>query len=416
MALSQSAQNTQQVWIISELYSPELTSTGYFLTGIAEGLAADYDISVLCGQPSYWARGVRAPSREVLNGVDVQRCWATTLDKNQFLFRIINLCTISISIFFVALWRFRRGDIVIAVTNPPLLPYLALLACSARNARFVLLVHDVYPEILVRLGMLKPRSMLIVMLDRASRWLYNSAHRVLVLGRDMREVVSHKMPSHGDRIVVATNWANTESISPQPRLRNALLDRLNLQQRFVVQFWGNMGRPHCIEDLVDAAELLSADPEIHFLLIGWGLKKAWAVVEKNARGLENMTILDPFPREETCNVQNACDLTINALSSGMTGISVPSRTYNALAAGKPLVAICDDNSELAAIVREEEIGWVVPPGRPDLIASALRDAKADKHRLRSMGERARRAVEMKYTKEHVLKIYRLLLEDVGSID
>src|ERR1700733_10228359 len=85
----------RRIWIISELYYPELTSTGYFLTGIAEGLAADYDISVLCGQPSYWARGVRAPSREVLNGVDAQRCWATTLDKNEPLFRIINLCTIT---------------------------------------------------------------------------------------------------------------------------------------------------------------------------------------------------------------------------------------------------------------------------------------------------------------------------------
>ena len=65
----------QCVWVITELYSPELTSTGYFLTGIAEGLADAYDVSVLCGQPSYWARGVRAPRRELLNGVNVQRCW-----------------------------------------------------------------------------------------------------------------------------------------------------------------------------------------------------------------------------------------------------------------------------------------------------------------------------------------------------
>ena len=89
----------QRVWVVSELYSPELTSTGYFLTGIAEGLAGVYDVFVLCGQPSYWARGVRAPRRELLNGVNVKRCLATTLDKNNPPYRLINLVTISISVF-----------------------------------------------------------------------------------------------------------------------------------------------------------------------------------------------------------------------------------------------------------------------------------------------------------------------------
>src|ERR1700733_14737681 len=144
----------RRIWIISELYYPELTSTGYFLTGIAEGLATAYDVSVLCGQPSYWARGVRAPVHEIRNGVNVQRCRATTLDKNRPLFKIINLITVSVSIFLVALFRLRRGDIVIAVTNPPLLPYVAAFACRLKGAHIVPLIHDVYPEVLTRLDIL----------------------------------------------------------------------------------------------------------------------------------------------------------------------------------------------------------------------------------------------------------------------
>jgi glycosyltransferase involved in cell wall biosynthesis len=395
---------------VSELYSPELTSTGYFLTGIAEGLAKVYDVSVLCGQPSYLARGVHAPRREDLNGVEVHRCWATTLDKNRLLLRIINLITISVSIFISALFHFRDGDVVIAVTNPPLMPYLVSLACRAKRARFVLLVHDVYPEILIRLNILRPQSMLVRLLDRASGWLYNSAYCVLVLGRDMQKLVSQKLRSDRSRVVIATNWANTESIRPESRSANKVLGKLNLNESFVVQFWGNMGRPHCIEDLVDAAQLLASDPEIHFLLIGGGTKKAWAVEEKRVRRLDNLTIMDPFSREETCSVQNACDIAINTLSSGMTGIAVPSRTYNVLAAGKPLLAVCEDDSELALVVREEEIGWVVPPSRPDLIASTLREAKANRRRMQNMGERALRAAQTKYTRENVLQIYRDLVE------
>jgi colanic acid biosynthesis glycosyl transferase WcaI len=411
---SRSGKQNQRVWVVSELYYPELTSTGYFLTGIAEELAEFHSVSVLCGQPSYWARGVRAPGREMLNHVDVRRCWATTLDKNILLFKIINMITISSSIFFSALLHFRSGDVVIAVTNPPLLPYLVSIACRVRGASFILLVHDVYPEVLIRLGILEQQSMPVRLLDLASRWLYESASRILVLGRDMQKIVSQKLSSGRDRVMIATNWASTETISPQERSQNELLAKLNLREKFVVQFWGNMGRPHCIEDLVDSAQLLASDPVFHFLLIGWGTKKAWAVGEKQARSLENLTILDPLPREYSSEVQNACDIAVNTLVSGMTGISVPSRSYNAMAAGKPMLAVCDSDSELAAMVKEEGIGWVVPPGRPDLIAAVLREAKCNQSALEQMSDRARNAVDRKYTRRHVIGVYQNMIGGLRS--
>jgi colanic acid biosynthesis glycosyl transferase WcaI len=402
----------RRIWIVSELYYPELTSTGYFLTGIAEGLAPVYDVAVLCGQPSYWARGLRAPVHEIRNGVNVQRCRATTLDKNRPLFKIINLITVSLSIFSVALFRLRRGDIVIAVSNPPLLPYVAAFACRLKGAHIVPLIHDVYPEVLTRLDILDSRSISVRLLDRASRWLYSSADRIIVLGRDMQNLVAGKIASHRDHVVIATNWADTETISPQPRSKNQLLTKLNLDSNFVVQLYGNIGHPHCVEDLVAAAELLRSDPVFHFLLICWGAKKRWVVDQKDALKLENLTILDPLPREDSCDVQNACDIAINTLSNGMSGISVPSRTYNALAAGKPMLVVCDSDSELAEVVREEEIGWVVPPGHPDLLVAALREAKADPGQLRAMSKRARIAAETKYTSSHVLEVYKSLIEGI----
>ncbi len=401
---------SQRIWIVSELYYPEMTSTGYFLTLIAEGLASTYDVAALCGQPSYWARGVRAPSHEKLNGVVVRRCWATTLDKNKLPLKIINLITISSSIFWAALLRFHAGDIVIVVTNPPLLPYLTLLACRIRGTYFVLLIHDVYPEIFTRLGILKPQSVLVRLLDRASRWLYNCGDRIVVLGRDMQGLAAAKLTSRRERVVIATHWGDTELIFPSPRAHNGLLNRLRLSGTFVAQFCGNIGRTHGIEDLVDAAELLASEPEFHFLLIGWGAKKRWASEEKTTRKLQNLTILDPLPREELCEGLNACDVAISSFSSGMSGISVPSRMYNVLSAGKPLLAVCDDDSELAAVVREERIGWVIPPGRPNLIVAALREAKADANLLRAMGKRARKAAEMKYTRRHVIDVYKSLIE------
>jgi colanic acid biosynthesis glycosyl transferase WcaI len=410
----QSKSKSQRVWIVSELYYPELTSTGYFLTGIAEGLADVYDVHVLCGQPSYLARGIRAPVREVRKGVDVRRCRATTLDKNKLVFKLINLITISISIFSAALFSFRRGDIVIAVTNPPLLPYGMALACKLKGARYVLRIEDVYPEVLTRVGMLKADSLAARLMDRASRWLYNSCDRIIVLGRDMEKLAVAKLRKRQDRVSLVTNWGDTDTIVPLPPEQNLLLGKLNLRGCFVVQYCGNIGRTHGIKDIAEAAELLAAEADFQFLLIGWGARKKWAIEQKQSKNLENLTILDPIPAEQFCDGLNGCSVAIISFSSGMAGISVPSRMYNVMAAGKPILAVCDDDSELAAVVREDDIGWVIPPGRPDLIASAVRAAQASPDRLRAMGERARKAAEMKYTLGYVLDEYRELIEGLRA--
>ena len=258
----------QRIWGLSELYYPETTSTGYFLTGTAEGLAASYEVNIICGQPGYRQRGVRAPAHELLNGVNVHRCWSTTLDKNRLGYRIINLLTISGALFVTALFNVRRGDIVISVTNPPLLPYLAAVACKMRGARFVLLVHDVYPEVLTRLNILRADSFAARMLNRASRWLYREAERIVVLGRDMRDLVQSKLDHEPGRVVLIPNWGDTDSIHPMPLSENRLLKTINLTGKFVVQYCGNIGRTHGIEDLLATVEILAHHQSIHFLLIG----------------------------------------------------------------------------------------------------------------------------------------------------
>jgi hypothetical protein len=83
------------LWIVTELYYPEETSTGHFLTKIAEGLAKNKNVSVLCSQPTYSQRGLRAPKQENHNGVKIYRCWGGRLNKDFLPFRIVNFLTIS---------------------------------------------------------------------------------------------------------------------------------------------------------------------------------------------------------------------------------------------------------------------------------------------------------------------------------
>ncbi|MGH7555016.1 MAG: glycosyltransferase, partial [Longimicrobiales bacterium] len=180
------APGATRLWVVSELYYPEQTSTGYFVTRIAEGLARDYEVHALCSQPTYSARGIVAASRERRNGVMVQRCRSTRLDKNIRPFRLLNLVTFTTAVFATALRRFRAGDMALVVTNPPLIPYAMFAACRLKRARLVLLVHDVYPEVLVATGVAEANSRLVRWWHRASRKLYRGADRIVVLGRDMK--------------------------------------------------------------------------------------------------------------------------------------------------------------------------------------------------------------------------------------
>ncbi len=408
-------QRQKRIWIVSELYYPETTSTGYFLTGVAEGLAAEYPVSAICGQPSYSARGIKAPWRERHNGVDVHRCRSTTFAKDNLIGRAVNLVTASLALSFKALLKVRQGDVVIVVTNPsPALPYLVTIACKLRRSHVVVRVEDVYPEVLTRLKMISSSALSARLMHRASRWLYRSADRTVVLGRDVRQIIAAKLNREGDRIVMISNWGETDTIFPTERTANPLLHTLQLTKRFVVQYCGNIGRTHGVEDLVNAAERLVDEPAIHFLVIGWGAKKKWLLQEKERRGLNNVTVLDPLPEGEFRDGLNACDLALISFSPGMSGVSVPSRMYNVLSAGKPLLAVCDDESELAQVVREEEVGWVVAPGQVSDLVAAIRHAKAETSTLAALGTRARAAAATKYTRAHVADAYRTMVAELWA--
>jgi colanic acid biosynthesis glycosyl transferase WcaI len=405
----------RRVWVVSELYYPETASTGYILTGIAEGLAANSPVRVICGQPSYVAKGTRASKRESRNGVEIERCWGTTWDKNVLWKRVVNALTISCSMFLAMLVRLRRGDRVLAVTNPPALPILAALACAVRRAKCVLLVHDKFPEALVAVGLLKSHSLFAGALDRCMRRVYRRSASIVTLGRDMQALVQSQAGGDPRRVVVIPNWADTDAVRPQPRSENRLLREHGLLDKFVVQCAGNIGRMQDIELLVKCAETLRDHPEIHFLFVGSGAKKAWLdrVVQEPRH--ENITALPAFSREESSEVFNSCDVAVNALIPEMLGVSVPSRTYNVLAAGKPIIAAADPDSELARLIREEDIGWVVAPGDAPGMARAILEASGQPDALAAMGRRARSAAETKYAFPTIISAFVQVMENDAGV-
>lgn len=400
------------IWVVSELYYPEETSTGYFLTRIAEGLAALYKVGVLCSQPTYSSKGQISPVNEVRNRVTIYRCWSTTFNKDALPLRVVNVVTIALSVFLNALRRFRKDNIIIVVTNPPLLPFVVLLASIFRRTKYCLIIHDVYPEVLSAVGIVKPNSFIFCLIDWLTYQIYKRAVCTVVLGRDMAKLVKKKLCFNDNSLLIIPNWADVDFIRPREREAHPFLKKLGISEKFVIQFSGNIGRTHGIDHLICCAEKFSRDSTTHFLFIGFGGKKNWLKHQVEKKALSNVTIMDYRPREKLPLSLTACDIAIISFVHGMSGVSVPSRMYNIMAAGKPIIAIADSKSELSRVVAEENIGWVVSPGDVKALSEAIFEAKANQGKLAEMGQRSRQCAKKKYCYERVLKDYIDLINNI----
>ena len=395
------------LWILIEVYYPEETGTGYYVTRIAEYLALTRQVSVLCAQPAYSRVGVKAPHSEVRRGVHIYRCPSLTLHQRSIWARLLRMVSISLSMFITGFFRIRRGDSIIAVTNPPSVPILTAVLSLLLRVPCSLIVHDVYPDILAACGLTSRASLSYKLLAKINRMVLQRAERILCIGRDMRDhLVLARGTGTGEGVEVVPLWADCREIRPSPKESNPLLLQLGLAGKLVVLYAGNMGHPHGIETLAAAVKSLELDEEIYFIFMGSGPRRK-ILEDMVRRGSRNLIVLPPRPRSEQGEFLNACDVSIMSLVPGMLGLAVPSRTYNLMAAGKPIIALVAASSETARVVREEEIGWVIEPGVESAAAEntvdVIRAAKASRQLLCDMGARARRAAETKYSPEMILR-------------
>jgi len=414
MEIRSSQPDKIRLWIFSELYYPEVTSTGYYLTSIAENLTDEFAVKVLCGQPNYSARKIKAPYHEFRKEVEIFRCLGTTLDKNVIIFRIVNMLTLGASIFFKSLLHLRKGDKILVVTTPPSLPFIAALASMLRGARYVPLIHDNYIEFAIAVGKLRQESLTCNMLNAANKWLYRHAERIIVCGRDMKELVSSRMPDREIPVDFIPNWAELDLVKPLPRSKNRLLKELGLVEKFIFLYAGNLGRANDLESIVHCAEKLLYNRTFHFIFLGEGAKSDWLKNVVSKRQLSNISVLSPRPRDEQNDFLNACDVALVSLVKGMWGVAVPSKTYNILACGKPILGITEPGSEVSRVVSEDQVGWCVNPNDPEALLETILKIYDEREQLSVLGENARRSALKKYSLKTAAEAYHRALADTLS--
>ena len=208
----------------------------------------------------------------------------------------------------------------------------------------------------------------------------------------------------GTKIKFIPNWSDTNMISNNKDLGLEILNKLNICNKLVFQFSGNIGRAQGIDELLNAAYLLK-DKRAHFLFFGNGAYK-----EKITNTIaHNVTYGGTYLRKDSNIYINACDIAIVSLCNGMGGLGVPSKVYNNLAAGKPILYVGEEKSEIAMMIKEYNVGIHVMPDSKEILSGVHKFLTMDPNELNQMSSRARLIAEKKYAKHTILDKYNKLV-------
>ncbi|MFH0965708.1 MAG: glycosyltransferase family 4 protein [Planctomycetota bacterium] len=413
--LVESPASLRELTIVSQYYYPEEAATAELLFDLSLALRKrGFRVRAVTAPPSYHhsRRRLRSDSP---SGIPILRLPAACLDKNTTWGRVLNTMSFTLSFFLWAVFSRSRAPLLI-VTCPPQALWVGAVANALRGRPFVILVHDLYPEIAEALGKLKTGSLVARLWRRLNRFAFRRAAAVIVPGRCVRRSVARYLPpKERSKIAVIPSWSAGDDVRPLPRKGNPLLSALGLDRAFVVQYSGNIGLFHEIETVLAAAERLArlggpTSSRVRFLFVGTGAQRP--LVERAARTLPNVTLLPFQPRRFLPISLAACDLALVTLKTGAEGLSVPSKTYRILAAGRPVLAVMNPDAEVARLVLHTRCGAVSPPGDPAALARLILELAESPDRLAAFAAVARRAYEEEFTTARIASLYARLLARV----
>jgi len=280
-----------------------------------------------------------------------------------------------------------------------------LLAITRRFVKFrcSLLVHDVFPENIVALGLIGDKLFWHQALKKIFNWAYESMDNIIVLGRDMSEVVSKKIIDPGKKIHIIENWSDG-TIQVLPGHAQKLSDQ-ELDRKIVFGYAGNIGRAQGILELIEIISDVQ-NKDICFVFAGGGaLKEKLTELTKDIEYISN---IPAYARFEQNVIFSDFDIGLVVLGDGMYGLGVPSKTYNMMAAGKPIFFIGPNNSEIYRLVKECALGWAFDWGERDTIMDVLNSFKLESRRdFYEFGENAK-ACSARFTEDIAMKKFHSL--------
>ncbi len=386
----------KSILILNRVYPPSSGATGEMLCDLAKGLAAHgIDVTVLC-------MGEGNASDERVDGVRVVRIGGM-FSKRSTLHRALAYVFMIPSLLVRAL-LLKKTDWVVTMTDPPMLAVLGPMISFFKSNKVAHWAQDLYPEVAEELGVIPRGSVVGRLLRDISSIALRHADAVVSIGRCMTVRLRARGVVYG-KIHEISNWSPL--VVPVPHRDNTFRANLGAEGAFVVAYSGNMGLAHEFDAVLEAAKKLQGR-NVVFLMIGEGPRRAAVEAEAWRLGLKNMRFLPPQPREVLAESLSAADAHIVTMRSNLCGLVVPSKFYGVLAAGRPCLFVGPEDSEVARVILETNVGRVLPSGDGSGLAEAILEWIAHPEAHQIACRNAKQAGELATPQEGVREFMKML--------
>ncbi len=390
-------------------FLPEFGSAPILMNELASHLAQrGYAVEVMTTiprPPHHRAYRGRLFIKETRNGFMVKRVM-TNFTENP-LGRLMAWTIYTLASFF-NLFSIRPGDVLFLRLPPLQLGITGILGRIWRGVPFILNIQDIHPDLSIESGILR-NSLVIRLAQGFEKWIYKNSPTIVVISDGFKQNLIDKGVPAG-KIQVIPNWVDTDFLRPLAK-DNPVARKLGLQGKFVAMYSGTISLSSnlALEKVLEAAALLKDEQGMKIAIIGAGLKKKSLEHKAAGLGLANVVFIPFQPYADLPALLSSADVLLVPLDVEKSQLSVPSKLYNFMAAGRPILGLASSSSEVAGLIASAGCGLCVPPQEPERIAEALIQLRDSPVEARDMAALGRRYAEGHFSKKMILAKYETLL-------
>lgn len=364
----------KKILIIANYFYPDVASVGQLMTDLCTELKKNFEVKVIAAIPNYSSKVIvkdedknKKYFNENIKGIDVYRIIVPNVDKRNKISRINYIFKYYLN-SKSAIKNIKDYDIVFAISQPPLLGgLLGKYAKKLNNSKLVYNIQDFNPEQIEAVNYSKSR-LLISILKKIDNLTLDYADKVILVGSDQLDTLKKRKNEYINKVVVINNWIDENEIYPLDKDNLSLVKfrkKYGLEDKFVIMYSGNLGLFYDLNNLIKVAKKLKHIKDIVFVFVGDGAKKKELENYKNVNNLENIVFIPYQPKEKLNISLNAADVHLVVNAKGIKGVSVPSKIYGVLAAGKYIIGVLEEGSEARTIIEKAKCGKCVEPQKYD---------------------------------------------------
>jgi colanic acid biosynthesis glycosyl transferase WcaI len=293
-----------------------------------------------------------------------------------------------------------KPEVLLAVSNPPFISIVMYVLSKVISTRYILLVYDIYPDVLIGTGVFNKNNILVKIWRSVNKIVYENSAGVITIGESMESVLDNQFDStktEVGKIQVIHNCADKNVFQP-PRNRNHQKKKETEESGLKIVYSGNFGFTHDFDTILDVAKLIK-NTKHRFYLVGEGAKKKPVELRIKSEKITNVISRTYFKESEFPDFISSADVALITMSSGCEDLMVPSKIYISMAVGSALIGITNEKSEVARLIRKHKCGAVVPEGDSDTLLNVIKKFSNDKKYLEECKNNSFKAFNQNYTRE-----------------